>query len=211
MLKVKIHQQFIANVQDKDIFVNNAENDHKDSQVYCNNLGTLAPFRSSNCWNYNDIESDEELGSYFGQKGCDHQECQRAVCNCDDYCCNVSWDILCSSSDKCSADVLCCGKQAFRVMDNYESGEISLLEKSLLTSQGLYFTTFAFNPIISPSGDCLEVYKGLIFMAWYRGGMDDRHVILSRSKIGSNKWNHIEFPHQHIGFRGDPTIGGESL
>ena len=71
-------------------------------------------------------------------------------------------------------------------------GEVVLLEKSLLTTEGLHFTDFAFGPIISPRGDCVEIYKGYIFVAWYRGGMDDRHVMLSRSKIGSNKWEHIE-------------------
>lgn len=140
------------------------------------------------------MSNDEEIGTYLNsQKGCDHQECQRAVCDCDEYCCTTSWDILCRQSDKCSSKALCCGQQsAFEMLDHYETGEVTLLEKSLLTTQGLFFTKFKYNPIISAKGDCVEIYNGFIFVAWYRGGMNDRHVMLSRSKIGSNKWAHIE-------------------
>jgi len=60
---------------------------------------------------------------------------------------------------------------------------------------------------MSPHGDCIKVHKGYIFFTWYRGGMDDMHVMLSRSKIGSDEWHHIEFPHQHVGWRGDPSVG----
>ena len=90
-----------------------------------------------------------------------------------------------------------------------KSKEVLLLGKSLITTRGLYLTNYAFNPLISAKGDCIEIYKGFIFVVWYRGDMSDRHVMLSRSEIGNglNKWVHIEFPHRHIGFRGNSLVG----
>ena len=46
-------------------------------------------------------------------------------------------------------------------------------------------------------------------MVWYRGDMSDRHVMISRSKIGNGmkEWVHIEFPYQYIGYRGNSLVG----
>ena len=56
-----------------------------------------------------------------------------------------------------------------------------------LNSNGAGFDYF-FGRRITPHGDCIEVYKGHIFVTWYRGGMDDRHLMLSRSAVGSGSW-----------------------
>lgn len=66
---------------------------------------------------------------------------------------------------------------------------------------------FFFGPMISAHGDAVKPYKHFVFMTWYRGGKDDRHVMLSRYNTLTNKVVSIEFPHQHTGFRGDPSIG----
>jgi len=43
----------------------------------------------------------------------------------------------------------------------------------------------------------------------YRGGMDDRTLMLSRKNMQDPNadWVTIEFPHQHIGFQGNPNVG----
>lgn len=49
----------------------------------------LAP-TNSNCFEYNDPN-----GASKKRKGCDYKPCENAVCSCDSYCCEVSWDISC--------------------------------------------------------------------------------------------------------------------
>ena len=59
------------------------------------------------------------------QKGCDYKPCEDAVCGCDSYCCEVSWDLSCRGYEKnssdgnnnafiegCSASLLCCDPDA---------------------------------------------------------------------------------------------------
>lgn len=88
-----------------------------------------------------------------------------------------------------------------------QTPQAALVETSKVTDHGLEFDNFRFGSRISPHGDCIDVINGYIFVGWYRGGMDDRRVMLSRKKIGAKDWRTIEFPHRHVGFRGDPTIG----
>ena len=204
--QLKIYYSHYA-LQATNIF-EHVENELNDHPVYCDNLGTFAPRITSNCRNYNDARNDDEIkiDQKDIQKGCDHIECQNAVCSCDEYCCTTSWDIFCRSSEICSSKALCCASESIE-MDAYstmKNEQVVFLDKSFLTYKGLYFTKFAFGPLISPKGDCIEIFEGFIFVAWYRGGMDNRRVILSRSRIGSDKWSHIRFPHQMSGFNGDP-------
>ena len=39
---------------------------------------------------------------------------------------------------------------------------------------------FFFGRNISAHGDCIKTYKEYVFMTWYRGGTEDRHVMLTR-------------------------------
>lgn len=66
---------------------------------------------------------------------------------------------------------------------------------------------FFFGRNISAHGDAIKVYKHYVFMTWYRGGKDDRHVMLTRYNKQTGTLSTIEFPHRHTGFRGDPNIG----
>ena len=66
---------------------------------------------------------------------------------------------------------------------------------------------FFFGRNISAHGDAVKTYKNFVFMTWYRGGKDDRHVMLSRYNKDTGTVATIEFPHQHTGFRGDPRVG----
>ena len=54
-----------------------------------------------------------------------------------------------------------------------------------------------FNRNISPKGDCIKVVNGYVFIAWFKGGMPDRNLMLSRQKIGSSRWVTIQFPEKN--------------
>lgn len=66
---------------------------------------------------------------------------------------------------------------------------------------------YIFGDALSPHGDCIKVYKHFVFMTWYRGGKEDRHVILSRLNTQTGIIKTIEFPHRHTGFKGKWWLG----
>ncbi|CAH0528787.1 BNR-4 repeat-containing protein [Vibrio hippocampi] len=66
---------------------------------------------------------------------------------------------------------------------------------------------FKFGPQISAHGDSVKTYKDYVFMTWYRGGKQDRHVMLSRLNTKTGSIQTIEFPHQHTGFLNQRHIG----
>jgi len=87
----------------------------------CNTMipPSFVPPRDSTCWDYYSVpESGIIPLGYKPQKGCDYSPCQNAVCACDDYCCEVIWDISCRGNEgpkednalvnSCSAEALCC-------------------------------------------------------------------------------------------------------
>ncbi|WP_235298255.1 BNR-4 repeat-containing protein [Portibacter marinus] len=98
------------------------------------------------------------------------------------------------------------------LINSYTLAQVDMIHSSKVSDQALYFAgekgiDYHFNSRITPHGDCIKVAFGYIYVTWYRGGMDNRHVMLSRKKIGEEKWHHIEFPHQHTGYRGNPKKG----
>ena len=109
----------------------------------------------------------------------------------------------------------------FVVTINAQQLMAGLEEASIIADNALFFdgtkydeTTnpsgnYRFGRRISPHGDCIDVVGGYVFVTWYRGGMDDRHLMLSRKKLEdpNANWVTIQFPHQHIGFRGNPNVG----
>ncbi|MFD2727653.1 T9SS type A sorting domain-containing protein [Hyunsoonleella rubra] len=60
---------------------------------------------------------------------------------------------------------------------------------------------------ISAHGDCIKTYNEYVFMTWYRGGKDDRHVMLSRYNTTTGTMATIEFPHRHTGYQNQWWIG----
>jgi len=77
----------------------------------------------STCWQWWDAFADGKISPDAPPptKGCDYEPCQEAVCECDDYCCRVAWDLSCRGYELepgdtgtnyfvegCSARVLCC-------------------------------------------------------------------------------------------------------
>ncbi|MCF2948841.1 BNR-4 repeat-containing protein [Paraglaciecola aquimarina] len=85
----------------------------------------------------------------------------------------------------------------------YTQADVTLIEESLVTDQGLYFwyangdKAYHYAPNISPRGDCLTVVNGFAYFGWYKGGMNNRKLMLSRKRIGSGDWVSVEFPHQN--------------
>ncbi|WAJ71703.1 Ig-like domain-containing protein [Catenovulum adriaticum] len=103
------------------------------------------------------------------------------------------------------------------------NADVTLESDTKIADNGLYFDgsnvgynvpnngtdvyDFHFGRSISAHGDAVKTYKHYVFMTWYRGGKDDRHVMLTRLNTLTGKTVDIEFPHQHTGFRGDWWIG----
>ncbi len=108
---------------------------------------------------------------------------------------------------------------------SYVSANISAQSPLKIADNGLYFDgvdldygtvsqantgdeyDFFFGRNISAHGDAVKTYKHFVFMSWYRGGKNDRHVMLTRLNTLTGTTVNIEFPHQHTGFRGNPLIG----
>ena len=81
--------------------------------------------------------------------------------------------------------------------------KVSFLEESKVTSEGLYFwypngvKAHHYNPNISPRGDSMVVVNGYIYFGWFKGGMKDRDLMISRKKIGSGNWVNVQLPHKN--------------
>ena len=60
---------------------------------------------------------------------------------------------------------------------------------------------FYFGRRITPHGDCLKRFGDFVFMSWWAGGEENKHVMLSRYNLKTNVMETIEFPHTHVGFR----------
>jgi len=92
---------------------------------------------------------------------------------------------------------------------------VELIEESVITDEGLYFwypggrKAFHYAASISPRGDCYTVANGYIFFGWYKGGMDERDLMISRKKIGSGKWVTVQLPHKNT-LIGPGAVWGES-
>lgn len=93
-------------------------------------------------------------------------------------------------------------------MNTIIAQNVSFLERSKVTDNGLYFwypdangkpvKAFHYNPSISPRGDCFTMVNGYIFFGWYKGGMKTgRDLMISRKKIGSDKWVTVQLPHKN--------------
>ena len=66
---------------------------------------------------------------------------------------------------------------------------------------------FYFGRNISAHGDCIKTYQNYVFMTWYKGGKDNRHVMLTRYNTTTGVSATIEFPHRHTGFQNKYWIG----
>jgi hypothetical protein len=108
----------------------------------------------------------------------------------------------------------------FVAITNAQQLTATLEEESIIADNALFFDgtkhsdtnpdgNYRFANRISPHGDCIDVVGGFVFVTWYKGGFDNRHLMLSRKNLDDPNadWVTIEFPHQHIGWQGNPNIG----
>ena len=72
---------------------------NKYSTEICNTMIPESPLApdDSTCWQWWDAFEDGKLieNPPSVQKGCDYEPCKAAVCACDEYCCNMAWDLSC--------------------------------------------------------------------------------------------------------------------
>ena len=66
---------------------------------------------------------------------------------------------------------------------------------------------YAFGSQISAHGDCIATYKQYVFMTWYKGGKENRNMMLTRYNTETGTKKTIEFPHKHTGWRNVWYIG----
>lgn len=67
---------------------------------------------------------------------------------------------------------------------------------------------YVYGRTIVPHGDhSVKAYKNYVFTTWYRGGINDRHMVLSRFNKETGALIHVRFPHQHTGFEGRWWVG----
>ncbi|WP_298947450.1 BNR-4 repeat-containing protein [uncultured Polaribacter sp.] len=66
---------------------------------------------------------------------------------------------------------------------------------------------YVYGTALTPHGDCIKVFGDFVFLTWYRGGKNDRHVMLTRYNQKTGVQKTIEFPHQHTGYNGRWWIG----
>ena len=109
------------------------------------------------------------------------------------------------------------------IAPHFAQAAISLVSQTKITDEVLFFDgnqvgldhaennpdgyDYIYGNALTPHGDCIDVYKQFVFMTWYRGGEEDRHVMLTRLNTETGALKTIEFPHRHTGFRGKWWIG----
>lgn len=65
-----------------------------------------------------------------------------------------------------------------------------------------------FNRNISPKGDCIQYAKGFVFLSWFKGGMQERNLMVSRYNPSTRKWVTVKFPDKNTLYRSGEYEGG---
>lgn len=65
-----------------------------------------------------------------------------------------------------------------------------------------YGNQVEYGSTISPNGDCIKAYGDYVYVGWWKGGLKNRNLMLSRFNIKTKKVVTIEFPEKHVGFQG---------
>ncbi|WP_082026788.1 BNR-4 repeat-containing protein [Flammeovirga sp. OC4] len=101
-------------------------------------------------------------------------------------------------------------------------GQVTLESETKISDIGLHFDgqkvggsasntgtdyDYFFGPKISAHGDCITEFDGFVFMTWYKGGKNNRQVMLSRYNKSTGVVKTIEFPHRHTGYQNKWWIG----
>ena len=110
------------------------------------------------------------------------------------------------------------------LITNIAFSQVTLEKEVKITDLGLHFDgskvgstatnpsdnasyDFYFGRNISAHGDCIKTYENYVFMTWYKGGKDKRHVMLTRYNTATGVSATIEFPHRHTGYQNKYWIG----
>lgn len=78
--------------------------------------------------------------------------------------------------------------------------QVTFLDSSIVTNDAFNFwkadddKPYHYGASINPHGNCVKVFNGYVFYTWYKGGWDDRTLMISRKKIGSGDWVHVALP-----------------
>ncbi|MFY0606490.1 MAG: BNR-4 repeat-containing protein [Cyclobacteriaceae bacterium] len=105
-----------------------------------------------------------------------------------------------------------------------DAQEVTKLAELEIAENGLYFDgqrrtnadlntdepgfDYFFGRRITPHGDCIKQFGDYVFMSWWAGGEENKHVMLSRYNIKTEVLEEIEFPHTHVGMRSKyPHVG----
>ncbi len=76
--------------------------------------------------------------------------------------------------------------------------QVTFLDSSIVTNDAFYYwkadvdKPYHYGASINPHGNCVKTSNGYVFYTWYRGGWNDRTLMVSRKKIGSGTWKHVE-------------------
>jgi hypothetical protein len=109
----------------------------------------------------------------------------------------------------CSLFQLYWGQEKELVATLEEISQVSGLEEGGLFFAGTKDVNYRFSQRITPHGDCVDVVNGYAFVTWYKGGMDQRNLMLSRKNLNvpNSNWVTIQFPHKHVGQSGEILNG----
>lgn len=105
----------------------------------------------------------------------------------------------------------------------WANAEIEREFEIMVSDSGLYFDgearktdkhidndgfEYYFGRRITPHGDCIKKYGDFLFLTWYKGGENNKNVMLSRLHIPSQTLETVKFPHTHVGYQHKyPHIG----
>lgn len=103
------------------------------------------------------------------------------------------------------------------------TAQVTLEKEILITENALYFDgkqvssddvpnsstgyDYFFGRDISATGDCISTYKHFVFLTWYKGGKENRQMMLTRLNLETGVKKTIEFPNRHTGYRNVWWIG----
>lgn len=60
----------------------------------------------------------------------------------------------------------------------------------------------AYGSAISVNGNCIAAYGDYVYVGWWKGGLKNRNLMLTRFNTVSKTLATIEFPHKHVGYLG---------
>ena len=110
---------------------------------------------------------------------------------------NICVAIVIFATTICNAQVTL--EKEVKITDNvmYMDGKkVDLNDKS----NNPYGFDYVYGRSLTPHGDCVKAYDTYVFLTWYKGGKENRNVMLTRYNTETGTMATIEFPHRHTGY-----------